>query len=373
MNPFLVNNYSSPKYFCNREDETKTLIKNIQNQVNTTFFAQRRIGKTALIQHVFYHLKKKKIHAIYIDIFATRELKDFANQLAGAIYTAFPLHHSIGKRFWDNIKLLRPIISVNELTGAPELSLDVNRPEQVEKSIPQLLRFLDKQNTPIVIAIDEFQQILEYPEDNVEALLRTLIQSLKNIQFVFLGSDRNMMTQIFNNSKRPFYASTNNLYINRINKKDYASFIKRIFNENKVKIQNSVVKKIIKLTHAHTYFTQKLCNEIYGNHKDEIKEKEVLQALNHIVISNESIYFQYRNMLTSNQWKVLKAIAIEEKVTKPYAKDFIRQHHLGTSSLVKRTLDSLLKKDIIYHDIMRENPHYEVQDKFLMRWLQYKY
>lgn len=372
MNPFLVNNYISPVYFCDREDETKILLKNISNQVNTTFFAQRRIGKTALIQHVFHQLKKKKTHAIYIDIFATRELKDFANQLAGAIYAEFPLHNTIGKRFWDTFKLLRPVVSINELTGAPEVSLDMSQPEQVVKSIPHLLHFLDEQNTPIVIAIDEFQQILQYPEDNVEALLRTVIQTLKNVNFIFLGSDRNRMTEIFNNSKRPFYASTNNLYIGRIQKNKYASFIKKTFEKNKVTINKDVVSRILKLTHAHTYFTQKLCNEIYGESKNKVKEEDVLRALNHILTSNEPIYFQYRNMLTSNQWKVLQAIAIEERVEKPFAKNFISNHKLGTSSLVKRTLDALLKKDLVYHDMMQENAHYEVQDKFLMRWLQYK-
>jgi len=60
MNPFLINTYHSPDYFCDREEETKMLMDNILNQSNTAFFAQRRIGKTALIQHVFYHLKKKK-------------------------------------------------------------------------------------------------------------------------------------------------------------------------------------------------------------------------------------------------------------------------------------------------------------------------
>ena len=372
MNPFLINNYISPKYFCNREYETKTLIKNIENQSNTTFFAQRRIGKTALIQHVFYKLKTKKVSAIYIDILATRELKDFANQLAGAIYKAFPLEHNIGKRFWNNIKLLRPVVSINELTGAPQLSLDVSHADQVEKSIPQLLHFLDNQNIPIVIAIDEFQQILSYPEDNVEALLRTVIQTLKNIRFVFLGSDRDMMTEIFNNTKRPFYASTSNLYIDRIDKQDYANFIKKTFENDKIEIDDAVVAVILKLTHSHTYFTQKLCNEIYGEHPKQVEEENVMEALNQILKSQEPIYFQYRNMLTSNQWKILKAIAVEEIVKKPYAKDFIKKHKLGTSSMVKRTLDALVKKNLIYHDIMQEEPHYEVQDKFLMRWLQYK-
>ena len=372
MNPFLINNYISPEYFCNRENETNQLVRNIENQSNTTFFAQRRIGKTALIHHVFYKLKKQKTACIYVDIFSTRELKDFANQLAGAIYREFPIQHSIGKQFWDNIKLLRPSVTINELTGAPELSLDVTKTKQIEKSIPQLLQFLDLQETPVVIAIDEFQQILEYPENNVEALLRTIIQTLRNVHFIFLGSDRNMMLEIFNNAKRPFYASTKNLYIDKINKKDYISFIKNTFENKNIQIDKNVIKQILKITQTHTYFTQRLCHEIYATNKNKVNEELVMSALNQILIENETIYYQYRNMLTKTQWKVLKAIAIEEKTEKPYAKSFLIKHKLGSPSIVKRALQSLINKNLIYFDIMHEKTHYEVQDKFLMRWLQYK-
>lgn len=371
MNPFLINKYISPSYFCNRQDETNILIKNIDNQDNTTFFAQRRIGKTAFIYHLFYRLKKRKINCIYIDIFATRELKDFANQLAGAIYKEFPIQHKIGKRFWDAIKLLRPTVSVNELTGAPELSLDISKPQQIEKSIPQLLQFIDDQQTEIVIAIDEFQQILEYPEKNVEALLRTHIQTLKNIRFIFLGSNRNMMLEIFNNAKRPYYASTKNLYIGKIDKKEYGDFIKKTFVKGGMSITTELTKQIIEITKGHTYFTQRLCHEIYAE-KKKIDEKLIIDVLNQIVLENESIYYQYRNMLTSTQWKVLKAMAIEEKTEKPFSKSFLKKHKLNSPSIVKRSLDALINKDLIFHNIMQKQAYYEIQDKFLMRWLQYK-
>src|SRR5258708_38633223 len=96
MNPFLISGYLSPGYFCDRESETKTLMDTISNQGNTVFFAQRRIGKTALIRHVFYLLKNKKTTTIYADIYATQNLKDFTNQLANSIYRIFPENKSLG-------------------------------------------------------------------------------------------------------------------------------------------------------------------------------------------------------------------------------------------------------------------------------------
>lgn len=372
MNPFLINDYLSPSYFCDRESETKTLIANINNQSNTVFLAQRRVGKTALIQHVFYLLKKKKITTIYIDIYATQNLKDFTNQLANSIYKVFPENKSISKRFWEAIKLLRPIISVDEITGSPQLTLDITQTKQFEKTIPQLLHFLDEQNIKTVIAIDEFQQIVNYPEKNVEALLRTCIQQLKNVHFVFCGSNQKMMHHIFNNAKRPFYASTKNINLQKINNSIYAQFIKQQFEKQKFKISNDDIDLILELTDCHTYYTQRLCHEIFAKGIKTIKTETIIQTINHILIDNEGVYFQYRNLITPAQWNLLKAIAMEHKIEQPYAQKFMYKYNLGTSANVKRGLEALVEKEMIYYNAGVERPYYEVYDKFLMRWLQYK-
>lgn len=100
MNPFLLYNYLDPDYFCDRHEETEILLKNIHNNSNTAVFSQRRIGKTALIKHVFFLLKKKQ-STIYLDIFPTSSLKEFSNTLATAIYREFPIHKSAGKKFME--------------------------------------------------------------------------------------------------------------------------------------------------------------------------------------------------------------------------------------------------------------------------------
>ena len=89
-----------------------------------------------MIQHVYYHLQQKQTTCIYIDIYATQSLKEFTNQLANSIYNAFPPEKSIGKRFIDAIKLLRPVITVDDMSGIPQLSLDITQPKQFEKTIP---------------------------------------------------------------------------------------------------------------------------------------------------------------------------------------------------------------------------------------------
>jgi len=371
INPFGISGYLGPEYFCDREQETKTLITNINNHSHTAFFALRRLGKTALIQNVFYHLSKQRNRkCIYLDIYATQNLKDLTNLLANSIYNVFPEKKGIGKKFWELIKLLRPVLSIDSISGEPTLSLDISQPKQYEKTIPQLLNFLDQQAIKTAIAIDEFQQILTYPEKNVEAILRSTMQQLKNVTFIFCGSNQAMMQQIFNSAKRPFYASCNSINLQKIDSDVYHKFIKSTFTKYKYKIENAEIETIIDYTNLHTYYTQSLCHELFANQQKNIQPTTIQQVTYKILTEKEGTYFQYRNLLTATQWQLLKAIAIEEKVIQPYAKQFINTHNLGSSAIVKRSLEALLDKEMIYKDSSIKEPYYAVYDKFLMRWLQ---
>lgn len=371
VNPFLTSGYKGPQYFCDRQRETAQLLSNIKNNINSTLFAIRRLGKTGLIRHVFeQYAKSKKTACIYIDIFATRNLKDFTSQLATAVYNRFPEKKGLGRKLFEIIRLLRPVISYDPLTGSPEVSLDLGQPKQYERTIQQLFTFLDSQQIKVVIAIDEFQQILAYPEKNTEALLRTHIQPLKNTNFIFCGSNQRMMNEIFNNAKRPFYASCSSLRLDFISTDEYARFIAMQFSKHKRKVTPESIEFILDFTQTHTYYTQAVCNQLFGADIKNITEEAIHATCAEILAQNENTFYQYRNLLTAAQWDLLTAIAKEEKVKKPHSLEFIKKYRLGTSSLITRGIESLLAKEMIYHDTGIKEPYYAVYDKFLMRWLQ---
>lgn len=371
VNPFITSGYHSPAFFCDRKEETRLLLSQIKNGNNTTLFALRRLGKTGLIHHVFYQLMGSKRYAcIYTDILNTADLKGFTNSLATAIYNRFPEKKGIGQRFLSFLKLLRPVISYDTMTGHPEVTLDLGMPREYERTIQQLFSFLDKQNIQVVVAIDEFQQITAYPEKNTEALLRTYMQQLKNCKFIFCGSNHRIMSEMFNNAKRPFYASCNNVPIGFIDKPEYARFIKDQFVLYRRKAEDEAVEYILQFTCNHTFYVQNLCNHIFSRGARLITMDEVLKACSEVLQIWENSFYQYRNLLTKAQWELLTAIAREEKLLKPHATEFIRKHQLGNSSLVKRGLEALIKKDMVYYDTSIKEPYYAVYDKFLMRWLQ---
>jgi hypothetical protein len=369
-NPFHLKGYHGPALFCDRVEETNLLIENANNGVNTTLLSLRRMGKTGLIHHAFNKMdKEKEWTCIYVDIYATQSLAEFTNQLASAILTAFPQNNSMGKNFIDMIKGFSPTISYDPLTGIPEISFSYSQPRQYEHSLKGLFEFLEKQNKHVVIALDEFQQIANYPEKNTEALLRTIIQSLKKVVFIFCGSHKHLLMEMFNSAKRPFFSSTQPLYLDVIASGEYRKFIKKLFTKATRSIDAESLEFILTWTRGHTYYTHALCNKIYAQNITDNNIEDVYYACDSILKEQENIFYQYRNLLTAAQWHLLKAIGKESKVYQPTGSAFIAKYQLGNPSSVKRSLEALLGKEMVSRTSAQENDYYQVQDCFLSRWL----
>ena len=374
INPFIEIGYKAPQYFCDREEETKQLQSYIANKINTTLFAFRKLGKTGLIQHVFYSLRKKKnLVCIYVDILGTSDKASFINELATAIYNVFPAEDTIGKKVIKAIQSLRPTIQFDELTGQPSVTIDSSSSHQQETTITGLFSFLDQQKIRVVFAIDEFQQILKYPEKNMEAILRTQMQKSINTTFIFCGSNQTMMHEIFNDAKRPFFASCTNLYLAHIVQQKYAEFISKTFNKFDRIITDEAIDFICQWTMLHTYYTQYFCNYLYAKNIHKIEVSDVQNAGAEILKLQEGKFYQYRNLLTTGQWHMLLAIGKEERLYQPNAKSFMMSNGLTSTSIINRGITALLTKEMILHNISVERPYYEVYDKFLMRWIQNRY
>lgn len=372
-NPFLVSGYQSPALFCDRETETSNLLLNAQNGRNTTLLSLRRMGKTSLLHHTIHMLHSQQLGiGIFVDVFDTENLKDFTNKITSAVLNALPEKDPFWKKAMDFVKQLRPVISYDGLTGTPQISLDYSQNVQFEKSLEAVFQFLESQNKLILIAIDEFQQITQYPEKNMEAFLRTKIQQLKNVRFIFSGSSPHLLAEMFHHAKRPFFASTHTVELKEIDGETYASFIKTKFYAQNKQIAEDAIDYILDFTKLHTYYTQWLCNHLYATNQEELTLDVTKNVAFEILMQNESVYFQYRTLLTANQWNMLRAIAKEGKMRNPNSKEIQAKYRLGGSSVVYRSIDALLQKEMVYTKEDEIGKFYCVYDCFLARWLELK-
>lgn len=366
-NPFPTTTYQGKEYFCDREKETSSIIKNLANGNSITLISQRRIGKTGLIAHVLEQLPKN-FQGIYIDILETENLNHFLNHLAGSIIRAVPEKSGFGKIIWDFVKSLRPVISFDSLDGTPQVSFDMKQKE-TESNINNVFQLLDKQPLKTIIAIDEFQQIVNYPEPGTDAWLRSRIQQLKNVNFIFSGSRQHLMTELFSSPTRPFFRSTQTMKLEKINFEIYGDFIEEMFGKYKKEISRSIVNAILEWTNCHTYYVQVICNRVFSNTHKKVTEELWKQQAYEILKEQEIIFFSFRNMLTKPQWKLFKAIASEGTVYHPTSKEFLVKHHLGTSATVLRSLRTLMNYELVYGEPDTSgNQFYSVYDVFFQRW-----
>ncbi len=371
INPFPVSGYHGPEFFCDREKETKLLVTNARNGLNTLLLSIRRMGKTGLLHHTLNNLKgNHKITCIYADVFDTESLSDFSNKIVTAILQSVPQKTSFWKSAMEFIKQLRPVLSYDELTGQPQVTFSYNQQKQYEHTLQSIFSFLENQNKPCVIALDEFQQIALYRETNMEAIIRTQIQNLKNVRFIFSGSSPHLLAQMFHNSKRPFFSSASTLHLSEIEHQVYKDFIIRMFNKRHRNIDDNAVDFVLDFTYRHTFYTQLLCNKLFADGDKKITLDQVRLIAFELMKQNEVVYYQYRTILTTNQWDMLKAIAKEGVLFKPNSREMIQRHRLGTSSAVQRSIDSLLEKEMIYKIETGTDIGYKVYDCLFSRWLE---
>jgi hypothetical protein len=233
-----------------------------------------------------------------------------------------------------------------------------------------LFDFLDSQGEPMVIAIDEFQQIREYPDQNMEALLRTYIQQTHNLTFIFCGSKKHMMADIFANERKPFYTSTAFVALDKISEASYAAFIRRLLDERQRSITDEALQFILDWTRRHTYYTQQLCHTVYADGSLEITIDDVKKACDQLMKQGEAVFLQYRQMLTDKQWNYLIAVAKEGSVQQITASAFLKNHKIGTPSISRRLADALCEKGLLNDDVTLKGVIYSVGDVFLSRWME---
>lgn len=327
-NPFVIYGYKGAEYFCDRKKETEVIMKALQNERNIVLISPRRIGKTGLIHHVFENISKQEpeTHCFYLDINATRNLSQFSQLLAKTV---------IGKV-----------------------------PSQREDSLKHIFEYLKQSEKRIYIAIDEFQQIAEYPEDGTEALLRSYIQFLPNVYFIFAGSKQHMMTDMFLSAKRPFYQSSQILNLPLINQDEYHHFANRWMGTRNLTMDPDTFAYLYNKVDGQTWYIQDILNRLYQNGK-EITTAEIDDVTLELVNEQEVAFVNYYDSLTDNQAALLSAIAQDKAVTSILSQDFISRHNLPAASSVSLALKTLINREFIY----KYNGSYIIYDRFFGMWL----
>jgi AAA+ ATPase superfamily predicted ATPase len=368
-NPFLIAGYSHPDYFCDREKETEKIISALQNNRNISLISPRRFGKTGLIHHVFYHLQDEKndVFCFYFDVFSTQNLHEFVQVFGKAVLGKLDNYsQKTLKRISEFFKSFRPTVAFDTLTGSPEISFDI-RPEEAQSGLQEIFHYLKNSGKRCYIAIDEFQQISEYSEKGVEALLRSYVQFAENVHFIFSGSKKHLMDAMFSSVNRPFYQSTQKINLRGIPMETYGVFAQRHFAKAGKTLPLSLFESIYNLVLGHTWYIQLLLNQLYSLPQKKYSETDLYRLIDDVLEEENATYKTYCELLTKGQLRVLTVVAKERKVASLTHSEFLKKYNLTAASSVKLAIKSLIDKSLILKD---EDGNYFVYDRFFSLWLE---
>lgn len=369
-NPFVTNGYAGEHYFCDRVEETQALIDLLTNGNNVALISPRRLGKTDLIRHSFAQPAiNDNYYTFLIDIYATSSLQDFVNALGRSIIDALkPYGKKVLQRFVDVVTSLRPDITF-DVFGQPSLGVSMGSVDKPETSIDEIFRFLENADSPCLIAIDEFQQIASYNDGaNVEALLRTYIQRCRNANFVFAGSQRHLMDNMFTSPSRPFYQSVTLMNLKPLDLSVYRDFAVGLFAESGKTLQPEVVDRVYRDFNGVTAYMQRLLNVLFmRTAKGETCSADMISgAIDYTLDMASDTYEALLRQIPEKQRNVFMAIAAEGEVENVTGGAFARKYRLPSTSSVNSAIKGLLSKDFITQG---KNGAYQAYDKLFALWL----
>ena len=368
-NPFVTNGYVSPEYFCDREKETEQLTTLLTNGNNVALISPRRIGKTDLIQHCFNQEEiKNNYHTFLIDIYSTKNTKELVGLFGRAILDGL---RPLGRKAWDEfLKILTSIRQqiTFDAYGVPSWSIGLGEIQNPGITLDEIFRYLREAQQPCIVAIDEFQQITKYNDgENVEALLRTHIQRCTNASFIFSGSQRHMMGEMFTSPSRPFYQSVTLFNLHPIPLDKYAAFCQYHFEKAGKHIEAKAISDLYDMLCGTTSYMQKVMNLAFQATAagTTCTIADIRRVINEILDLSSDTYVNLMYQLPDKQGRVLKAIALEGEAHAINSSNFVKKWQLVSASSVASAAKGLLDRDLI----TQEGATYKLADKFLELWI----
>ena len=373
-NPFIITaDYYGPEYFCDRQDETEALESNIANGRNTVLISSRRMGKSGLIAHVFNReFVKSNFKTFSIDLYPTSFLAEMILLLAKEI--TGPLKskgQTLLESFLGIVKSLRPGFKVDPVTGQFVFDLSLGEIVKPVDSLKEIFQYLEGSEVPCLVSMDEFQQIAEYPDNNVLELLRTYVQKCKHTWFIFAGSDRRMMEKLFNNPSEPFYMSCSPLYLDAIQYENYLAFARQHFEAAGKSLQEESFKQVYELFDGHTWYVQRMMNEMFAWTKPgEVADAQMAaDALTFVIKTYARTFQEQMSSYPEAQKQLLIAIAKDGHAQQVTSVAFCKKHSMKSPSTVQSALRVLHDKGIV----RRDGNSYSVTNRLLGIWLAREY
>ena len=365
MNPFKYGCIVEGGYFCARPQLARQLEDYVASGQNLVIQGERRMGKSSLVTNTVRGMRG--YHMLYADFMDVRTVADVCNQMADGL-ARFETDDTLFKRTVAALSHLRPTMSVDAMTGMPTISVDAGaaqNPASVNTMMNTIADHVKGRRACVVF--DEFQDILSLPDGSrVLSMMRSKIQFLAETSFVFLGSARNAMLDIFLSPKSPFYKSATIFDVGLIPDDDFYEFISGRFKTGRRKIPREIFGRILDFTYRTPGDVQEYCDALWQvtSAGDEIAGETLELALARIFDRESGAFSIFARRLTDIQLRVLRSLALCGG-EHPLSTAFLQTASVTNTASVKRALTALCAADLVY----RMGGEYKFVSPFFREWI----
>lgn len=348
--PFPAGKPVRGRNLVGREKEIKKILDLTETGQSVILIAPRKYGKTSVLLEVLSRIKKKGLLCARVDIFQTATKKELAERITESVLNnkRMPFNNTIkaiksglGKAL-KHIELKQVVKDFEFIVNFADSRIDESVLLDNALDFPQ--EFARKQKTHLVLAFDEFGDLLKLNGEALIKRMRSRFQLQEDVTYLFTGSQESIMEKLFANKKQAFYRFGRIIYLPELPKLDLSKYIAATFSRLGFYIADNVVDKIIHSVGAHPYYSQLVCQLLYltlKGEKKEINEKDAAEAFIRAVYSEKSYFDQiwFELMETRHLIPVLKGIVLEGE--SPYKIEGLTEHNLY------RSLSALENKGII--------------------------
>jgi hypothetical protein len=369
INPFTLKEIPSGSAFCNRQKELKDLMTFASARENVLLYSPRRYGKTSLVRKVQGHLETDGAITAYCDLFGVSSIEDIAGRIARSIYTITRRDENLFQKAVRFLTSFRPVLSPSPDGG---ISVSVQSAykseswELLDNTMEALGKFIQNVSNLVHVALDEFQEITEIEDSlRIEGRLRHYIQSMK-CGFIFVGSRRRILLEMFNNRKRPFFQSTINYELSTLPREELVDFMVSGFEGAGKTLSRDLGKQVCELLGQHPYYIQKFCFFLFDRVERTVTPEEVSETYRLVLESERALFEALIRRLTVTQIAVLTAIA-KEPTNKLFPTEYMERHRLKSTGGIQRSLSVLTAEDLV-----EQNPAdgaWTVVDPLFRQWL----
>ena len=352
--------------FTDREKETHRLKMNFTHGVNTILISPRRIGKTSLVMKALSELDRDDIVPVFFDMYDCRDDYDFYNKFSAAVLKATSSSmDTLMRNISEFLGRVTPKISVSPDPSADySLSLGLTPRQYTSEevlSLPQ--RIAAKRQKHIVVCMDEFQQIGEWPDSiTVQKTMRGVWQHCQDVTFCFFGSKKHMMEKIFGDRSMPFYQFGEMTELERIPTEVWVRYISSRFEKEGKTIPEDIAARLCQSVENYSSYVQQLSWNLFVLTDKVATNEDLEEALDDTLSQNNSFFTEQIKDLTSYQLNFLKAIASGLHSGFASAK-VLSEWHLGAKSniaIIKKTLIDKELIDVKNGEITLSDPVFEI-------------